>query len=201
MIPTALFFDIGGVILTNGWDRYSRRAVIDGFELDWEEFSDRHEFVVDAFETGRLSLDGYLERTIFYRDRDFTPDEFFDAMKIQSKPLEGMAELLADLAGCGLLMATLNNESAALNEYRINEFSLREIFSVFLSSAWVGMKKPDKDIYELALRVTMRPPGECVFIDDRELNLQCAGMEGMHTIHHQDAGQLRASLAELGIDV
>ena len=201
MAPTALFFDIGGVILTNGWDRYSRRAVIDDFGLDWEEFSDRHEFVVDGFETGRLSLDGYLERTIFYRDRDFSPGEFFDAMKDQSKPLPGMAELLTDLAGSGLLMATLNNESADLNEYRINKFSLRETFSVFLSSAWVGMKKPDKDIYQLALRVTMRPPGECVFIDDRELNLQCAAMEGMHTIHHQDASQLRASLAELGIDI
>jgi len=201
MSISALFFDIGGVILTNGWDRYSRRAVIDDFGLDWEEYQDRHEFVVDAFETGRLSLGGYLERTLFYRDRDFTVEEFVAAMKLQSKPLPGMSELLADLARCGLLMATLNNESAALNEYRIEEFGLRDYFSVFLSSAWLGVKKPDKDIYQLALHVTMQPPQQCVFIDDRRLNLQCAGMEGMHTIHHQDASQLRLELRRLDIDV
>jgi putative hydrolase of the HAD superfamily len=201
MTVGVLFFDVGGVILTNGWDRTSRRAVIHGFDLDWEEYQDRHEFVSEAFETGRLTIDAYLDRTVFYRDRQFSRAEFIAAMKAQSAALPGMLDLLADLRSTGLLMATLNNESAELNEHRIDAFDLRAYFDLFLSSAWLGVKKPDKAMYQLALRITMRPPADCVFIDDRELNLQCAGLEGMHTIHHRDADQLRAELRGFGVDV
>ena len=203
MTITTLFFDVGGVVLTNGWDRHSRAAVVPEFGLDYEEFQDRHDFVANAFEIGELSLDDYLARTIFYRDRDFTQDEFVARMKATSEEFPGMLDLLDDFAAGPHLMATLNNESSELNRYRIDTFGLRDRFSFFLSSSSLGAKKPEPQIYRMALNITMRNPSECVFIDDRELNLECADKFGMHTIHFRGATDspdvLREKLAALGV--
>ncbi|MBT8213395.1 MAG: HAD-IA family hydrolase [Acidimicrobiia bacterium] len=197
---STLFFDIGGVLLTNGWDRHSRRAAIDELGLDWEEFQDRHDFVADAFETDAIDLDTYLERTVFYRSRPFTQDEMVDCMYRQSKRLGDTLDFVHELARSGeYVLATLNNESRAINEHRIDEFGLRDIFSVFVSSCYVGAKKPDEEIYRLALDLTQKTATECVFIDDRALNLECATSTGMRTIHFESAEQLEADLAAVGV--
>ena len=199
---TTLFFDLGGVLLTNGWDRHSRRHCVESFGLDYGEFSDRHEFVADAFETGRMTIDEYLDRTVFYRDRSFTREAFREGMVAESQPFPEAFALLDELAACGrYLLATLNNESRELNQSRIDRFDLRRYFTVFFSSGFLGVKKPDQAIYQLALQLTQRSPAECVFIDDRDLNLECAVTEGMRTIHYQDASQLRTELVGLGIDI
>ncbi len=199
---STLFFDIGGVLLTNGWDRNSRRHCVESFGLDFEEFRDRHEFVADAFETGRLTIDEYLERTIFYRARDFTIEDFLEAMVAESQPYPDSLQVVADLAGSGsYFLATLNNESRELNEARIERFRLDRYFQLFLSSGFLGVKKPDQAIYRMALQLTQRRPEECVFVDDRDLNLECAVTEGMHTIHYLNAGQLRKELIGLGIEI
>jgi putative hydrolase of the HAD superfamily len=196
-----VFFDLGGVLLTNGWDRHSRRHCVESFGLDHEEFRDRHEFVVDAFETGRMTIDEYLERTVFYRERDFTVGAFREGMVAESQAFPDALALAGELAASGdYLLATLNNESRELNQARIERFNLRQYFSAFFSSGFLGVKKPDQDIYRLALQITQRTPGECVFIDDRDLNLESAVIEGMHTIHYQDPSQLRHELAGLGIN-
>lgn len=200
MAITALFFDLGGVLLTNGWDRASRRAVIDDFGLDWEEFSDRHEFVSEAFETGRMSLDQYLERTVFYRDRPFSQDEFRTVILDQSQADEEALAFAADLKASGrYLMATLNNESGELNQHRIEKFRLRDYFDVFLSSSILGLKKPDARIYRLAMNITQRRPEECLFVDDRSLNVECAADEGFHAVQFHDVGRLQADLAARGV--
>jgi len=197
---TALFFDVGGVLLSNGWDRHSRRHCIESFGLDLAEFDDRHEFVADAFETGRMTLDDYLDRTVFYRERDFTRDAFRAGMMSESEPIPDSLSLAAGLARSGrYLMATLNNESAEINQMRIDRFDLRSIFSVFFSSGFLGVKKPDRAIYRMALHLTQRRPEECLFIDDRELNLECARTEGMHTIRYEGPGQLQDQLASVGV--
>ncbi len=199
---TTLFFDVGGVLLTNGWDRNSRSHCVGSFGLDLEEFGDRHEFVADAFETGRMSLAEYLERTIFYRERGFTPEAFRQAMVSESQPFPEALAVVDELARSGrYLLATLNNESRELNQARIDRFDLRRYFAAFLSSGFLGVKKPDQAIYRLALQITQRRPEECVFIDDRDINLECAVTEGMHTVHYDDPTQLRAELAGLGIDI
>lgn len=199
---TTLFFDLGGVLLTNGWDRHSRRHCVESFGLDYEEFRDRHEFVADAFETGRMTIDDYLDRTVFYRERDFSREAFRAGMVAESRPFADAIEVVAELADAGShLLATLNNESRELNEARIEQFGLRRYFTVFFSSGFLGVKKPDQAIYRLALQMTQRRPKECVFIDDRNLNLECAVTEGMHTIHYRDPIQLRRRLAGLGIDI
>ena len=198
---TTVFFDLGGVLLTNGWDRNSRRHCVESYGLDFEEFRDRHEFVADAFETGRMTIDQYLERTVFYRERDFTIEAFREAMVAESQPFPDALAVVGDLAATGdYLLATLNNESRELNQARIEKFNLRQYFSAFLSSGFLGVKKPDQAIYRLALQITQRTASECVFVDDRDLNLECAITEGMHTIHYDNPAQLRQELAGLGIN-
>lgn len=199
---TTLFFDLGGVLLTNGWDRHSRRHCAESFGLDYEEFRDRHEFVSDAFETGRMTIDEYLDRTVFYRPRDFTRDSFREGMVAESKPFPEALAVVGELASSGrYLLATLNNESRELNQARIEQFELSRLFSVFFSSGFLGVKKPDQAIYRLALQMTQRDPGECVFIDDRDLNLECALTEGMHAIHYESPARLRRDLAGLGVEI
>jgi putative hydrolase of the HAD superfamily len=199
---TALFWDVGGVILTNGWDRASRAAAAKKFGLDWEEFQDRHELAFPAFETGKITLDAYLQRTVFYRARSFTREEFTDFIYAQSAEYPESRAVLAGVAAAGkYLQATINNEPLEINERRIQQFHLRREFKAFFSSCYLGVRKPDEGIYKLALEVTQRAPGESLFIDDRELNLECAKQLGMRTVHFQNAAQLRQDLAANGIAI
>jgi putative hydrolase of the HAD superfamily len=195
---TAMFWDVGGVILSNGWDRAARSDAAKKFGLDWEELQDRHELASPAFETGKITLDMYLERIVFYRKRAFTREEFTDFMFAQSEELP----VLSGVAAAGkYLLATINNEALELNERRIRQFQLRREFKAFFSSCFVGIRKPDEGIYKIALEVTQRQPEECLFIDDRELNLECAQQLRMRTIHFQDAAQLRRELAANGVQI
>ena len=198
--PTALFWDVGGVLLTNGWDRSSRRKAVEHFNLDWDEFEDRHELVDSAFEKGQLGLEAYLDRTVFYGPRSFTREDFRNFMFGQSEPFPETVAILDRLARSKrYLMGTLNNESIELNLYRINRFGLRNYFDVFFSSCFLGVKKPDEAMYRLALEMTQRPPAEFVFVDDRSLNLECARGLGIQTIQFQNALQLERDLSALGV--
>ena len=198
MIKT-VFFDIGGVLLTNGWDRRHRAATAAEFDLDYEEFQDRHDFVVHDFETGRMGLDEYLIRTVFYRARDFTKDEYRRSMFAHSEELPGALDLLDEIAATGVQLASLNNESRELNEHRIREYRLDDRLSMFLSSCYLGVKKPEKAMYALALQITQRQPQECVFIDDRSLNLECASELGINGVLHTGNAELRAALVKYGL--
>ncbi len=197
---STLFWDNGGVILTNGWDRGSRRLAVEQFHLDFADFEDRHELMLDAFERGKASLDEYLQRTVFYRERFFAVDDFKRFMFEQSQALPESLAFLGELAATHrCMMAALNNESLEINEYRIKTFHLREYFEAFFSSCYLAVRKPDRGIYSLALKITQREPNECVLIDDRGLNLECAREMGMHTIQFVNVAQLRDDLAQLGI--
>ena len=197
---SAIFWDVGGVLLSNGWDRDQREKALERFHLDSEEFHDRHEMPVSSFERGKITLDEYLDRTIFYRVRPFTRAEFKEFMLGLSQPLPDVLDLARALAGSGkYLMGTINNESRELNLYRIEKFGLREIFEIFVSSCFVGYRKPEKDIYRLALDITQKLPEQCCFIDDRDLNLESAQKLGMRTIQMQSGEQLRQELGKLGV--
>lgn len=198
---TAIFSDVGGVILSNGWDRAARREAAVKFHLDWEDFEDRHELMLNAFEIGDASLEQYLDRVVFYRDRSFTKKEFVDFIYSQSQPIPETLAVMRRLAEAGkYLVGSLNNESRDLNEYRIQQFKLREYFNVFLSSCYLGVRKPDAAIYRLALSITQRVAEECVFIDDRGLNLECAREMGMRTIHFRHATQMEEELKKYGVE-
>ena len=199
---TTIFFDIGGVLLTDGWGHSSRQAAAEKFGLDWEEYSERHEKVAHAIETNRLSLEAYLTRTIFYRDRSFTREEFREFIFAQSQPHTETMELARLLATSQkYFMATINNEIFELNVYRLQTFALRNLFPVFFSSCFLGIRKPDEAIYRLALQVTQREAAECLFIDDREVNLECPREMGMQTILYESASQLQDALKQQGVEI
>ena len=199
---TTLFWDIGGVILTNGWDRGSRRAAAQAFQLDWEDFQDRHDLSFPAFDSGHITLNEYLDRTLFYRQRSFTREEFTNFMFAQSKEYSDTRAVLADAARTGkYFIGSINNEPFELNQYRIEAFNLRRDFLVFFSSCYVHSRKPEETIFRIALEVTQRPPEQCVFIDDRPLNLESPRRLGFNVIHHQNADQLRSELRSHGVEV
>ena len=199
---TTIFFDIGGVLLTDGWGHDSRRAAAEQFGLDWDEYSDRHEKVGHAIETNRMSLEQYLDRAIFYRPREFSREEFRAFIFAQSQPKPESIAIVAQLADSkNHFLATINNEVLELNLYRLEHFGLRRYFRVFFSSCFLGLRKPDEAIYRLALQVTQEAPANCIFIDDREVNLECPRELGLNTILFRDAAQLRSELTQAGIEL
>ena len=197
---TTIFFDIGGVLLTDGWGHDSRRAAAEKFGLDWEEYCDRHEKVGHAIETNRMSLEQYLDRTIFYRSREFSREEFRAFIFAQSQPKPESIEIVTQLAGSKkYFLATINNEILELNVYRLEHFGLRRYFPIFFSSCFLGLRKPDEAIYRLVLQVTQQTPDQCIFIDDREVNLECPRELGMSTILFRDVERLRSELRQAGV--
>jgi len=196
----AIFWDVGGVLATNAWDHTERGEALAHFQLDEQEFHDRHEMLVSSFERGKITLDEYLDRTVFYRPRVFTRQAFRDFMFSLSRPFPDMLQFAQSLSDSGrYFMGTINNESRELNDYRIEKFGMRNIFRLFVSSCFVGLRKPERDIYRLALETTQITAANCCFIDDRALNLECAAQLGMHIVEMRRLEQLRADLQKLGV--
>ncbi len=194
----ALFWDIGGVLLSNGWDRDQRREVVTQFGLDADDFQERHKLVVPELEMGRLTLDDYLGQTVFYRPVEFTREAFVSAMEAQSVPNPEALALLRELAGTQRMYA-LNNESRELNAYRRRTFDLDGPLLSFFSSCYLGVSKPGPAIYRLALAMVGVDPGQAVMIDDRLQNVEAARSVGMQALQFSDADQLRAGLERLGV--
>jgi putative hydrolase of the HAD superfamily len=193
-----LFWDVGGVLLTNAWDHDERDRAIEKFQLQKADFETRHKETVAPFEEGKITLDQYLERTVFYQARKFGKEEFKSYMFSLSKPKPEVLEFARTLAG-KCLMATINNESREMNEYRIKQFALSPILDLFVSSCYVGMRKPDEKIYRLALDLIQMEPDQCCFIDDRPANIEGAAKVGMRTVLMRDLAQLKKDLQGLGV--
>ncbi len=198
---STVLWDVGGVLLTNGWDRQQCDAVAPRFGLDAAVFEHRHAEVADAWEKDEISIDQYLLHTVFFEPRNFTQAEFLAAMRGESGMLADSAlGILRGLAASDeLVLATVNNESRAMNEYRLATFGLPEWLDAFFSSCYVGLRKPDRKIYQLALDVLESDPDETVFIDDREENTAAAAALGMHAIRYEGSVQLAAKLAEMNL--
>jgi putative hydrolase of the HAD superfamily len=199
---TTLFFDIGGVCLSNGWDHEQRQLIAKQFNFDYPTFDARHRQVSDTLERGQLSLADYLQWTLFYEARDFTSAELTEAIKNLSTPIEETLELLRSLKGTNRYkLMTINNESRELNEYRIQRFHLTDIFSAFFSSCYLGLMKPQPEHYRRALDISQSSASSCVYIDDRPMNLEVARILGMKTVLFKTTAQLREELQGLGVNV
>lgn len=198
---THVFFDIGGVLGTGGWDTGQRRLGAETFDLELEDFEQRHQEAVGMLEEGRITLDEYLDVTVLYRPRDFTREEFTAFMFAQSTPFPETIGIARALARTGRYrLMTINNESAELNVHRIASFELAGIFSTFFSSCWLGVTKPSRRIYVLALKMSHADPARSVFIDDREQNLAPARALGMNTILYTNPATLEADLVLAGVE-
>jgi putative hydrolase of the HAD superfamily len=195
-----LLWDVGGVLLSNGWDRSARGQAAVQFDLDPAELEQRHQQVDAAFESGQLDLGAYLDATVFHRPREFSRSAFVQFMRDRTAPIPSSLELASRLRERGeYILAALNNESRELNEYRIATFGLGRIFHAFFSSCYTGRRKPDPDAYRFALQITQRDPAESVFLDDRPENVEAAKRLGLRTILVRDPGRLRDDLLQVGV--
>ena len=198
---STILWDVGGVLLTNGWDHLERAAVLKKFQVDSDSFEQRHEFANDPWEKGLITAEEYLLRTVFYEPRPFTPADFLQAMKERSVLLPHTAmRILQELAASEEVeLVMLNNEARELNDYRIERFELGRYFDSFFSSCYVGLRKPDPKIFDLALDVLQRDPEEVAFIDDRQGNCDAAETLGIHAIRYMDEAQCVQALERLGL--
>jgi len=199
-VITHLFFDVGGVLGTSGWGSASRAAAVARFGIDATDFDRRHREVVGQWEVGRLTLDEYLDCTVFDAPRPFTREAFAAFMRDQSRPYDDTIALARGLAATGRYrLMTINNESAELNAHRLETFGLAAIFSAFFSSCWLGVAKPSRRIFELALGMSQAVPSQSVFVDDRAQNLAPARALGLHALRFTTVDVLRSDLAALGV--
>jgi putative hydrolase of the HAD superfamily len=193
-----IFFDIGGVLGTNGWDHEQRERAVERFDLESEDFEWRHKEVVSDWEEGRITLDEYLDIAVFHTARSFSREEFIEFMHSQSVPDDaaiGIARRLSRQAGYTLM--TMNNESEELNTFRIEKFGISQIFEAFLSSCWLGVRKPIRRFYHRGLGIAHAEATSSLFIDDRQQNLISASTLGMNVVLFKSAEQLRSDLERL----
>lgn len=196
---TTIFTDIGGVLLTNGWDRGSRRKAIDLFKLDPEETEERHHLTFDTYEVGKLSQEEYMNRVVFYKKRSFSRNDFRQFMFDQSKPFPEMLALLKRIKkkhGCKI--AVVSNEGRELAEYRIKQFKLNELADFFIVSSFVHFRKPDTDIFRIALDTAQVSPEQVVYLEDRAMFVQVAETLGIQGLRHIDYKTTVAALEKFG---
>ena len=197
---TTLFLDIGGVLLTNGWDHHERTLAAEKFNLEYDEMNERHHLTFDTYEEGKLSLDEYLDRVVFYQARTFSKEEFKAFMFTQSRPFPEMIELVGKLKNqyC-LQVAAVSNEGRELTIYRVQQFKLGTFIDFFISSCFVHYRKPDADLYHIALDIAQVNPEQVIYIDDRAMFVEVAQGLGIKGILHTGYPATRKALEGLGL--
>jgi len=197
---TWMFLDIGGVLLSDGWDHHARKRAATSFGLDWAEMEDRHHLTFDTYEEGKLTLEEYLDRVVFHGPRPFTRARFRRFMFAQSQPRPEMIALVVRLkARHRLKIAVVSNEGRELNAYRIKKFALGAFVDFFVSSSFVHLRKPDVDIFRLALDIAQAEPRRVVYIENTPMFVRVAEGLGIRSILHTDAATTRAELGALGL--
>lgn len=192
---TTLFLDVGGVLLTNGWDRTMRAAAAKMFDINVTDFDKRHALTFDTYEIGKITLDEYLERTIFYKSRSFSKEMFREFIFAQSQPHKDMIDLIWKMKkNHDLTTVALTNEGREIMHHRIEAFHLKEFIDIFVCSAYIGLRKPDADMYRFALDLSNTKPSEVIYIDDRDLFIEVGHKLGLKTIHHKTIEQTKKEL-------
>ena len=197
-----LFLDIGGVLLTDGWGRVARERAFErfGLENDKNEITERHEMNFDTYELGRMSFDDYLDNSVFYKKRDFNKEEFVAFLFAQSEALPGAIDYFTGLkAKYGLKVIALSNEARELNEHRIKTYNLHHLFDAFVSSCYVGMRKPDPEMYKMASDISFTPFNQAVYIDDRIIYIEYARSLGVPSLHYTGIDSAKNYFEKLGL--
>ncbi len=198
--PAVLFLDIGGVLLTNGWDHTIRARAAQQFRLDYDEMNERHHLTFDTYEEGKLGLDEYLDRVVFYEKRSFSKEEFKSFMFAQSGSFPEMIELMSGIKQRhNLRVAAVSNEGRELTSYRVQHFNLGALIDFFVSSCFVHFRKPDADIFRLALDIAQARPEEVIYIDDRAMFVEVARGLGIRGLLHKDCETTRKALETMGL--
>jgi putative hydrolase of the HAD superfamily len=199
---THLFTDLGGVLLTNGWDRGLRKLVASHFGIDAAEMDERHHLTYDTYEAGKISLSEYLRRVVFWEAREFTEQQVVDFMLEQARCFPEMIGLVKGIKERHRLhVVVVSNEGRELTADRIRRFGLKEFVDFFVVSSYVHFRKPDEDIFRIALDIAQADPAQVVYLDDRHMFVEVAGRLGMRALWHREYASTRAELAALGLDL
>ncbi len=192
---TTLFLDIGGVLLTNGWDRGMRKKAAELFSLNYEELDERHHLTFDTYEEGKLSLDDYLSRVVFYEKRNFSRNEFMDFMLKQSEPYPQMIDMFRKIKSLNRLkLVAVSNEGREINAHRVVTFKLTDLIDLFVISAFVHVRKPDTEIFRYALDLAQAEADKVLYIDDRPMFIEVAQTLGIRGINHRTFENTRSAL-------
>jgi putative hydrolase of the HAD superfamily len=196
-----LFFDVGGILLTNGWGHESRKLAAEKFGLDYEEVNALHNFIFNVYEIGKITLDEYLDTVIFNHPRNFLREDFKEFIYSQSQELPDMLAWLKEWKrDCGFRVISVNNEGKELNDYRVEKFKLHECFDAFISSCEVKMRKPDPGIFQLAMGIAQAVPSQCVYFDDRIMFVQVAQRLGIKAFQHTSFESTKKILEALKVE-
>ncbi len=199
-VITTLFLDIGGVLLSNGWDHTARGKAITYFNLNNEETEERHHLTFDSYEEGKMTLHEYLKHIVFYKTRQFSEDDFSAFMLKQSYAYPDTIDFFRKIKQLySLKVIAVNNEGKELNEYRIKEYKLNTLFDAFISSAFVHLRKPDADIFRMAIDISQTPLENSIYIDDRLLFVEVAQSLGMPGIQHLELDITKSQLEKFGL--
>ena len=197
-----LFSDIGGVLGTNGWDGSVRETICAHFQLDSEEIAERHHLMFDSYERGHLTFEQYLRHVFFYEPRSFTLEAVRDLAYEQSVPWPENIAFFAKIKQINQLkLGLISNEGQGITEHRVEKFKLRELADFMLVSHFVHMRKPDPEIWKLALHLVQTEPQQCIYIDDRPMFADCAADLGFSAIHFQSLDQTAQALQAFGLAV
>jgi putative hydrolase of the HAD superfamily len=195
-----LFLDIGGVLLSDGWGHEFRQQAAEKFNLDIPEMELRHKLLFVVYEEGRITLDEYLDRVVFYQKRDFTKETFKDYMFSLTVPDNNMIALIKNLkAAYQLKIVVVSNEARELNKYRLDKFKLNSFVDFFVSSCYIHIRKPDARIFALALDLADVAANEVIYLDDVQMFVDVASGVGITSIHHTDYESTTKALADLGL--
>ncbi|SRR5579871_335653 len=201
MKPSLLLTDLGGVLLTNGWDRNTRRALAEHFCIPVPVMEECHRLTYDTYEAGKTDIWTYLDRVVFFEPRPYTPQEVFEFILEQASPIPEMIALVKELkARHGFKIGVVSNEGREIAEDRVRRFALGEFIDFFVISGFVGMRKPDLGIWKLALDIAQVAPGEAAYLEDRRMFADVAATLGLRSVWHRDAAHTREALAALGWD-
>lgn len=199
---STLFLDIGGVLLTNGWGKEARKNAVTHFKLDSEELNERHHLTFDTYEEGKLTLSEYLKRVVFYEKRNFSEDDFTQFMYSQSKPFQDSIDFFKEIKKrYNLRVIAVSNEGRELNQYRIKTFKLNELFDAMISSSFVHFRKPDADIFKMAIDISQTDPNNSIYVDDRLMFVEIAQSLGMHGLHYKDLQVAKDKLKTFSISL
>ena len=193
----ALFLDIGGVLLTDGWGSAARARAVEHFNLDKKDLEERHQMVFDNYELGKISLDEYLDWVIFYQPKDFTKEAFTTFLFAQSSALEGHLDFFKEIKQRhGLRVFAVSNEAREINEHRITTFGLDGLFDAYVTSCYVHLHKPEFAILQLACDLAHLRAEQALYIDDRRLLVDVATNFGLQTLHFQGLDSARELLQQ-----
>jgi len=199
---TTLFLDIGGVLLSNGWGTEQRDKAIAHFKLDSKELNERHHLTFDTYEEGKLTLTEYLKRIVFYEARSFSEKDFVAFMFKQSLPYQETIDFFKKIKKeYQLKIIAVSNEGRELNVYRIKQFKLNELFDAIISSSFVHLRKPDADIFRMAVDISQTPPEQSLYIDDRHMFVEVAQTFGMQGLHHKSLEETKNRLKAFGFSL